>query len=229
METEDPDVVLKITSDPTEAEFVQYLLENDIEQPTGIVRYFNWKKMEGTYRGRDVYAIWREEADKVGYLIRIEILSYSHRKITNEEKFVRQFLKRLKQFNYFAGAIKLTLQKANNPAQIWNKAKDRQNFYFDKISVEDLNSLPDYLRSSEKIAYSWRACEIIAELMANSELSDSVGAAFQEFMEKGIFLADVHAGNIGFARVNKFRNYEAWVITDPGHSVIVDRLSKEIG
>ena len=64
-----PGVVLKITSDPTEALFVQLLKDKGLSNTLGITSYYGSSLLEGRREGRAVYALWREEADDVGELV----------------------------------------------------------------------------------------------------------------------------------------------------------------
>ena len=58
-------VVFKVTSDITEIKFVELILQMG-EEPEGIVKYYRIVKFPGSYRGRPVYGIWREEAFDIG-------------------------------------------------------------------------------------------------------------------------------------------------------------------
>jgi hypothetical protein len=64
-----PGIVLKITSDPTEATFVQVLKDKGLANTLGITRYYGSSLLEGRRQGRALYALWREEADDVGELV----------------------------------------------------------------------------------------------------------------------------------------------------------------
>lgn len=64
--TLDPDVVLKVTSDDTEAQFAAHL------SPTLVapicVTYHSVLALDTKYKGNGVYLVWRESADMVGKL-----------------------------------------------------------------------------------------------------------------------------------------------------------------
>jgi len=66
--TTKPGIVLKITSDPTEAVFVQTLKDRGLAHLLGITHYYGSSLLEGRRQGRALYALWREEADDVGKL-----------------------------------------------------------------------------------------------------------------------------------------------------------------
>ena len=67
--TLDPNIVLKVTADDTEAEFAAEL-SSLIERPV-CVKYHLVIKAEGAQdpRGSDVYLLWRESADQVGKIV----------------------------------------------------------------------------------------------------------------------------------------------------------------
>ena len=89
--TADPGKVLKITSDPTEAEFVRFLgtlpekKRNWDEELSGLVRYYGIVALESTYRRRQVNAILREAAHTVGYYKVIQ-----HMMTVHPDYYVRQ-------------------------------------------------------------------------------------------------------------------------------------------
>ena len=70
------------------------------------------------------------------------------------------------------------------------------------------------LRGAMRLAMALRLCELIAELMQNTDGSDLLGDALGHYLDKGILLADVHGHNVG-----KVERTPGWVITDPGHAV----------
>jgi hypothetical protein len=70
------------------------------------------------------------------------------------------------------------------------------------------------LTGARRIAVALRACDLIAELMQNTDGCDLIGSALRYYLGEGILLADVHANNVG-----KVARTSGWVITDPGHAV----------
>lgn len=65
-----PELVVKLTSDITEAMFVGHLLTDTPQPEQGLVRYERMLAMPGARRNRPVFLIWREEAFHVGELQR---------------------------------------------------------------------------------------------------------------------------------------------------------------
>jgi hypothetical protein len=62
--TQDPSIVLKITTDPTEAEFAGQIA-NTLVAPIA-VHYYTVVRLSERYRKMPVYLLWRDGADKVG-------------------------------------------------------------------------------------------------------------------------------------------------------------------
>lgn len=223
--TERKGTVFKLTSDPTEARFVQRAAQ--FGWPEGIVEYFAIIELDFTFRRRPVFAIWREEAWDVGEL------SPGWDAERNYENNARNmFSHRLEQFRDHAARARDQLKKSKDREALWVESKSFENWAWQNIGLEDAEgkhrpSSPnlrsyfsiDGLRGPRRLAASWRACEIIAEMMEHEYLSDLVGRTLSFYLEKQFLLADVHLGNVGKADRD---GYLAWVITDPGHVVIVE-------
>jgi len=60
------DTVVKLTSDVTESFFVAHLLDKDLQPESGLVHYDRIIGIPGTYYGRPLFLIWRDEAFDVG-------------------------------------------------------------------------------------------------------------------------------------------------------------------
>jgi hypothetical protein len=217
--TRDPETVFKLTSDPTEAEFIR--LAEPLGWPDGIVRYHGMLPLKATFRRRPIFAIWREAASNVGNLY--ERYAGTDQPFYHEMKSLE---KRLTQFKDHAARLRNTLQRAKDPGTLWTEAKSLKNWAWRNVSGDDVEGNVDYggfrrrypwfdsQRSAYRVAASFQACEIVAELMEN---------AFSFYLEKGFLLADVHSGNVG--QVYRHDDYEErtlWVITDPGHVVVLD-------
>lgn len=67
--TLDQNVVLKVTTDDTEAEFAT-TISNDLVAPV-CVEYFMAMKLSGRYKGRPIFLLWREGAREVGKIDKI--------------------------------------------------------------------------------------------------------------------------------------------------------------
>lgn len=225
--TDKPGVVLKVTSDPTEASFVSVLLTKYPQYPPdGLVRYYGMKRLPEPYRGRTTFAIWREEAYDVG-------------------KAANAFNRRLMEFKRMAGTARDYLKKSRDPWSLLQRAEDVRGRIADHVGFGrtaawgDYDSkgnrrfilgdgeevgvvLPDWMRGAEyKVAANLRGAEVSAEMMANEPEGYLVGGALDMLLSDGILLADVHTGNIG--RVDREDHQGAIVITDPGHAVFLRR------
>ena len=67
--TLDPEVVLKLTTDDTEAEFAKDLASKLTKPVT--VRYHRIHDLPDKYKGRNTYLLWRDSANNVGELSRV--------------------------------------------------------------------------------------------------------------------------------------------------------------
>ncbi|MGH7176825.1 MAG: hypothetical protein ACREJC_05535 [Tepidisphaeraceae bacterium] len=215
--TNTPGLVMKISSDATEATFINAALKLG-EWPDGIVKYQAILDLPGAHRGRPVFIIWREEAFDVGkhdekhYAYR-EFQSY-HEAYLNAARVIRE------------ASTKPTWKK-----QLADAAK-HQDWAWGHIVLEDGNQIrrgygmvadPPFMRyrGGQRLAAAFRICQIAFEMIENTAYAHEVGAALGFYLEHGILLADVHRQNIGkVVRVDPgYGEQEYTVITDPGHSV----------
>lgn len=223
----DSNIVVKITTDPAEVFFIQTALSLAAWPEDGIVRYYNiLQAPDQLYKGRDVFIIWREAAQDVGSTFRV---------VTTDSPYDMRLkgaaLRRLMQFKRYAHELRLALQRAKDPAKLLCGAKTYQDWAREYISEDDWDraALRDgsferakmmaapflRFRGAQRVAYLLRACAVTTEFMENEPLLDQVGVALGFYLDRGILLADVHAGNIG----KVFRDgYWHEVITDPGHA-----------
>jgi len=240
LSTSRDDVVLKITSDPTETAFVSLLLRHEL-QPDGIVRYFEVLRLPGERRGRELFAIWREAAYDVG------TVTGRHSWEDIAAKW-RQLLYRLNRFKWWAHEIRAELKRQDDPwplieqalaPEAYRRAGDlvelgRGEMLGHGISREQMrlgswSSIADAVILTRwpirdpvlKLAVLLRACEMTAQLMGSEPEGYLIGEALESLLDEGILLADVHAGNIG--RVDRPDHAGAIVITDPGHAVFLRR------
>lgn len=215
---DDPNVVMKLTTDPTEVRFIKQAMSFG-EWPEGIVEYLAIAKTGKQHRKRDVWAIWREAAFDVGLDLRPTGDKYV-------DRAVRDFSDRLWQFKTQADNARKILQRAKNPEKTLDEAKRFEDWAWNNVALEDAegadkrgNSLRlSRYKGGQALAARLRACAVLAEMMEHTYLSDLVGSALGYYLEKGLLLADVHSQNVGQVR----RDGETmWVITDPGHAVEV--------
>lgn len=175
MQTLDDGVVLKLTSDPSEAKFAAEIADT---LPTDIcVHYHTIVKMTGQERkGREVFLLWREAAQDVGKIDKLVDM-------TAERAIRKQHKAALAAYLALAGG-------------------DTETFM--------------------ELIETWRkTCHAMAKIPELTFVADGLLRAWDE---KGVFISDIHGGNLGRC----VRNGElAWVITDPGNVVLSTQHADE--
>lgn len=253
-----PGVVLKITSDPTEALFVRALADRGLSGLMGITRYLGSSLLEGRRQGRALYALWREEADDVGELVTKEPVRQTP-VVTAKGSGTRstapprawtvpeldpprfetpvaalRFADRLHQYRWYADSVRHVLANAQDQDRTRQRATELSAWAAAEVDLEiavqayredatgGLTMLVEH-RGPERMALALRGCEVLAEAMASESPAGAlVGEAFLEMRGKGIVLADVHGGNVGrVLRPERYGRWKVWVVTDPGHMVLV--------
>jgi hypothetical protein len=221
--TNTPGLVIKISSDPSEAEFVKAAVKIG-EWPVGIVRYQAVLDLPGTHRNRGVFIIWREEAFDIGKVYdtgqdwhAAREFSRYHTAYLNAARFVRG-LSRKSAGRFKESAFPRQRQEAAAYEDwAWNNV-----IWEDGLASGSTFGFMRY-RGAQRLAAALRICHICFELMENTNYAHEVGAALGFYLDQGILLADVHLGNIG--RVERDDpNYGPQihnVITDPGHAVFL--------
>lgn len=168
MPTLDPGVVMKLTSDPSEAKFATEIADT---LPTPCVTHYHLAvKLEGGERhGRPVYLLWRESAENVGEVDKI------------------------------AG------QRAEDAIN-----KQHQAAQAAYIAADDGDT-----DAYGELVQKWRdACLKMSRV---PELEYVAIGMIRAWDEQGIFISDVHGGNLGQCTRN---GRLQWVITDPGNVVL---------
>lgn len=220
-------VVLKLTSDPTEAWFVAVSKKAKLDT-TGLVRYFDAAALPETYRGRPVFVIWREEAFDVGALRR-ELFTVKDR----YEFGARNLLaRRLEVFKFWANKARLEVraaEKAGKKAELLAGIRDlgnRDTWHW--VEGEEIHvQVPRTRDAGLRLSVYLEALQICAVMMQNEYLSDSIGQALGDCLELGIVLADVHLGNIGRVHREDYTK-PPWIITDPGHAFPINTKFDQI-
>lgn len=216
----DPHVVLKITSDPAEAQFVA--LATQIGSfPDGLVRYFRIVELPGSFRGRSTFAIWREAAHDVGLFIHTghhgadKVATLLH----SDRRSIQESAKYLLFFKNAAHEVRLWLNK--NPGKAEQLRQVADNIDYDDTSeyITD-GKVSARFRGVRKIALYYSALDGLTEMMENTNGLHYVGGALRFYLERGVLLADVHAGNVGLVD-RPGHNGPMAVITDPGHAIFL--------
>lgn len=210
-------VVLKVTSDPTEAAFVAIYLGLK-DNPPGVVRYHQIVQLPEKYRRRPTYAIWRDEAKNVGKA-NPTWYTWSHRYAAKYGRSMVDFIHNLSLFKSHAGDVRDWLISSKNPRKLLVDAAKLEDWAWKMISDGRMLSLSN--SPAQRIAFKRRQLESIAEEMANTHAGYLIGQAFEFYLEQGILLADVHINNVGEVIPPEHESWEL-VITDPGHMVALD-------
>lgn len=211
MPTEDPKVVCKVTSDVTEATFIVAAATLRGEPPEGIVRYHGIYQLPEKHRGRDTFILWREAALDVG------LPSFYSR-----DYRAKNLATNLYDFKTLANLARETLKGSSRRDALLEEARKYEGRAWDICSDfaprsefgPEGEKLSKRFKGALRLAVALRLCDIMAEIMENTDGSDMVGSALRYYLQEGILLADVHTGNVGTVE-----RTSGWVITDPGHAV----------
>lgn len=225
MLTNTPGLVIKISSDPSEAAFVKAAVTLG-EWPHGIVRYQAILDLPGAHKGRPVFIIWREEAFDIGKLDRShyafrEFEQY-HTAYLNAARVVRE-MSRKPAFAKQLAEVKARYEQWAWGHIVWEDGRAKGGSWGERTSP------PPFMRykGAQRIAAALRICAIAFEMMANTAYGTEVGAALEFYLDRGILLADVHTMNIGHVSRPDPDYPEGGpqtytVITDPGHAVFLN-------
>jgi len=211
-------LVLKVTSDPSEAAFVAAYLQIGHQHP-GVVRYDRIVELPETYRRRRTFAIWRQEAFHVGKVARMYDAPWRERYIGRYDRTIREFKDLLELFKSHASGIRTTVASATDPTKLLADAARLEEWAWKVFSDGMMLSL--HHKPAQRVAFKRRQLEVIAEEMGSTHAGSYIGEAFQFYLEQGILLADVHLNNVGEVTPPDF---SSWIlaITDPGHMVPLD-------
>ena len=217
MHSTKPGVVVKVTSDESEAAFITASKKLSHE-PYGMVRYFKIREVPTQHRGRRVFVIWREEVYDVGFVGRQRPRGEN----PYEARSLREFEANLNSFKTHAAGVRDYMRKSKDPASSLRKLKENEDRAWEYSRAASMS----YLTGALKAAVSLQHCKDIAETMEHTYRSDSVGEALGAYLEDGMLLADVHHNNVAIAkrRANDYYDspHEITVISDPGHMVPLD-------
>lgn len=248
MPTSVPGVVVKLSSDPTEAYFIAAALQLGFDyENAGIVQYYAVYQLANAFhRKRPLFVIWREEAYDLGFPLEAT-RSYglmpadAHWRVTRDKELLRL----LDSFKFFAAAVRTQLEgtakRGNDPYALVTEAKTNAlmdwawNYVDADAALKVGRQQPmarqghAHLRGVQRLAANLRACSLIAEWMGNTDGSDTIGRALEFYLDSGLLLADVHGDNVGkVERHDDIYDGEVRVITDPGHAVPLERRWAEV-
>lgn len=218
LRTRDPGIVLKVTSDPTEAQFVQYATSLG-EMPDGLVHYFRIIEIVGSYRKRSIYAIWREAAHDIGIYLHDPIRGQHLLNLDRHTYYEGQ--KYLRNFQYAAGSVRTWLR--THPHDLGKIQRFAEDIDFDDAweFAEKGEAVAARFVGIKRISVMYASLKGLVELMESTDGIYLVGGALGFYLEHNVLLADVHANNVGLVDREDYDGPIA-VITDPGHAVFLN-------
>jgi hypothetical protein len=212
LETSDPSVVLKITTDASEAEFAMQVLPRTSEEAQdGFVRYLDATELAAHHERRPLYALWRQSAEKVGQIGAAK--GIADRLVGRS----RKSLLRLVAHSWESAQVALALlvEADDYAGELYGEALLAPRWEYD--SVRDWSRVGDEMEDieddGERLGAALSYFQAVNRAMDGTPLG-RVGRALNALLADGIFVADVHEGNLGMVD-------GAWVITDPGNAVIL--------
>lgn len=224
--TQTPGVVCKITTDPSEAQFVVNAISLG-KWPRGIVKYYAIFRFRGkSHKRRPMYIIWRDE-------VQPPTLANA------EEKHDTGMLVKLLHVAKGIGAeIRHTIQRHSSSGYALSHIHKR---IATALSIADDKDVPEYLQADfqwleapsrtegwirtlnhqrpkleHKLAALFYAFTCVCSNMHHT-YHWLPGQALDFYKEQGMILADVHANN-----VMREISDEDWIISDPGHMIEID-------
>jgi hypothetical protein len=228
MPTSDPEVVLKLTSDKSEAQFARIATEFD--WVPGIVTYHKVVQVEGaTYRRRPIYLLWRQVAEDVGFLQRSGV-AWGNPGNDYDQRMANAAARYIQDLKYAGVVAHDKLSRAMKKAE----TPDERAKLLDRTWGEYLSAFDRYLDAMREGRTHWMGdnrglvgvgvqCVLANNLMGellNNPVGYAIGEGAQFYLEEQqILLADLHLGNIG-----KDADGTA-IITDPGLAVQVGTLN----
>lgn len=211
--TDAADCVFKLSTDSTECHFIQTAInmrKKGIADPPGIVDYRAVFSLPVKHDGLEVFAIWREQATHVGLPCEIK------KSDTEMIRFVDLMQKFYKTSDtVFALAYAEQLESHEGIGRYFDWMDERVNLANDIIDGKPVGHDSIF---AKLLARCYRLAIQIEE---SGEIGTHIGEALRTYFEHGLLLCDVHGGNVG--TVDRGKCQSIHVITDPGHSLVLDR------
>jgi hypothetical protein len=207
MATRTPGVVCKVTSDRSEAEFVEAawkVFGRDYADgwPKGLVRYYKIVGLTATTGIQDPYwLLWRDEVDHIG-----NPPGDSTAATLNLLKFYAEQVR---------ASLAETDEDLAEAVSLWRRGAvdaDVDNLIRADRTMTRLRALASLgLPAPRRLAVCLEMASRTIDALTDIP---SVQSALRELLEHDMLLADVHRDNVG-------RGPKGWVITDPGHFVFL--------
>jgi hypothetical protein len=236
------DVVFKITTDNSEAEFVALTSALNLKHE-GVVRYHDIVRVPGRHEvpGHDepaqVHLLWRERAYAIGDVKRLseECERQSRRpgwtRLVANCESVHVFRNVLREYKNAAVIMrKASLSGWDNMSaipMIMPTIKERSKRLAGDVSLLSGKTLVlrgldlESAWTLDGLALLWAGLELCAATLRSEPDSRLVGEALTYYMDNDMLLADVHSKNVGKVRRTRDERTDPWVITDPGHLVLL--------
>ena len=202
-----PGVVLKVTTDESEAYAAQWLAAQK-RPPKGIVRYLRVLELPVTHRARTVYLLWREEALWVGGIGLWARKNGLAKQWRDEDRL-------LEQTTSTAQTLVQRLRRSPAQARAFRAAATRG---FERAVTAPERAMArrflalQRLPPGKSVETTVERVMLGARILSRGQVLPEVGGAMLLAFKRGVFFSDVHAGNIGVTR-------GVVVITDPGNAV----------
>lgn len=235
LETFDPEVVIKVTTDASEAEFVQ--MAAPWGWPDGITKYYGYESLIGSYRlsrkrrPSPAALLYRESANDVGKLAEDAALAIDQttgRRARAEAVILSQsiwdsgerLLKTMEAFMKRGGTLSdlfRSAQRVKGRAQIMlrGSTSPTSERFWTELDLD----LKDTAQSPElTVAVALEAYAACMHAMVNNAAMAAVGKTLLFYAARSLVFADLHQGNFGVVDRN---GRPTWVITDPGNIVVL--------
>lgn len=222
--TNDPTVVMKVTTDSSEATFATEILPGkSATARAGFVTYVDALPLESEHKKRPMTVLWRQAADDVGKLADPKGIAQR----LGMGKKGRAHLTHLIDHSWNAAqvALRILFDADDGAGEVIDLAETLPVALSTYDQHKDLDGpeVQDLLRTGHDdhdVAASLDYFREVNEAMRGTDL-ERVGLALNALLDEGVFVGDVHAGNLG--RAPDADGVPWWVITDPGNVIMLPR------
>lgn len=233
MPTSEPGLVIKLTSDMSEAWFIARA--RSLDYIGGIVEYKKIFALPTTHKGRPLFVLWRTEARYIGdwsYTTHhhddrtaagsYQPSAYSRRVAAEADTQLGAFIRWARIARAYIHPMLRAAEKRTPAHAVLERREEflttMWKIYEHSDPAQDMSEGQVMrLRGIERVGVALRTCLYISQEMQGNPSLTNVGAALGHYLENGILLADVHYNNLGLSMDPDAGT--AAIITDPGHAV----------
>lgn len=201
--TVDPKVVMKITTDDTEAEFAADLAPTLIHPIC--TDYYKVVDLNVKHDGRKVHILWRQEAHLVGQIL--GAIEEAHG---------------LEVHNRAHELLWMQHTNAQIAYAIMNRQRNKllgMEDYVEALTQRQLSTLKK--ADAQQATKAWVAAVADLAVSGIPELNVLFQGILDVYYQQHIFFGDLHDGNLG--AVHAPDGGVRWVITDPGHIAVINQ------